>query len=460
MRRTPLWRLLAVAAAGSALIPATGPVRDVDAYWHVRLGDLILRTRALPDSEPWNFASLGRPWVPHSWLSDVLLALAHRAGGWGGIAALRLLCGAALFALLARAVIRDTDAIVGPVVFAVSALVLARFVLDRPQLFALVLAAALLPWAARLRAGAVPHPLAVAALAWLWASLHGSWPLVPGVLLVAVAGALLERRRASFAQVRVLLLGVVAAFAGAAVTPAGPGLLARPLVIAREAQPLHEWQPTVLWSPGPAPFALLLAAVAVGWALTQRPPAGEVVWCLAFAAFGLMAGRNIAFATIAIAPVVAARLSAAVPAGRRSTVPAWSLPALGAVFALLLVTLTAGTPRLPADAPRALVATLRAQPGDRLRVLNDLSVGGYLTGVGDPRVSAAIDGRIDAFPRGYLARYRRAMRLEGDWQRLLDDLRPTHALLDRTTPMAHVLVHERGWRTLGTDRVFVLLAAP
>jgi hypothetical protein len=446
-RRTPLWRLLAVAAAAAALVPATGPVKDVDAYWHVRLGDLILRTTSIPTREPWSFASLGRRWVPHSWLSDAVLALAHRAGGWGGVAALRLLLGAALLALVARATIRGTDAVGGPVVFAVAAVALAPFVLDRPQLFALVLAAAVLP---RLGTWA-PHPIAAAALGWLWASLHGSWPLLPGALVLAGACAAMERR-----AWRRYVLGAALAMAGAAATPVGPVLLTRPFAVAREARVLLEWQPTRLWSPDAAAFGVLLAVLALAWALGPRQRAAALLWCGAFAGLGLSAGRNVSFAVVAIAPYAARAVSAALPEGRRSTVPAWTVPASAATAALLLAALVAGSPRLPADRPRALVATLRAQPGE-LRVLNDYAIGGYLTG---EEVPAAIDGRIDAFPPGFLARYRAAMRLEGDWSGLLAELRPTHALLDRTDALAHVLEHERGWRRLGADRLYVLLAAP
>jgi hypothetical protein len=447
--RTPLWRLLAVVAAAGALVPATGPVRDFDVYWHVRLGDLILRTQRLPTREPWDFPALGRPWVAHSWLSDVVLAVVHRAG-WGGVVALRLVLGAALLALLARHVVRGSDPVVGPVVFAVAALGLAPAILERPQLFALVLLAALLPLLDRARAGTAPHWLAAAALGWLWASLHGSWPLLPAAFLLTAATT----------RSRKLAVAALAAVVGAAVTPAGPALLVRPYVVARAASSLAEWQPPVLWHVAQLPFVLLVAALVVAWARGGRPvPGAELVWCGAVVAAALSAGRNVSFATVLLAPLVARRVSALVPEGRRSTLPRWTLAVAGAAGALVLGTLYAANPRLPTDAPAALVATLRAQPGDA-RVLNSYNVGGYLTGLGGPGVSAAVDGRIDAFPPGFLDRYRAAMDLRGDWAGLVGELDPTHALLRDDVPLAYVLEHDRGWRRLGADGTFVLLAAP
>ncbi len=449
-RTTPLWRLFTVAAGAGALVPAVGPVADFDVYWHVRLGDLILRTRSLPTHEPWLFTAQGRRWLPHSWLSDVVLALAHRAGGWGGVVALRLLLGAALVALAARAVIKGNDAVVGPVVAGVAALALAPQVQERPQTFALVLLAALLPLLDRARGGAPPPPLVWAAAGWLWASLHGSWALLPVLLALAAVG---NRRDA----VRRLLLGALAAVAGAALTPVGPALLLRPFLVGREAGRIAEWQPAELWGPQVAMFTLLIAALAVAWARSPAPvPVAELLWCAVPVAAALAAVRNVGFAVLLVAPVVARRLSDVVPPGRRSTVPAWSVPAFAAVAALGLVALALPEPRLPTDAPVALVETLRAQPGE-VRVLNDFNVGGFLTGHGVP---AAIDGRIDALPPGFAARYGAAMELDGDWAGLIAELRPTHALLDKRLPLTYVLESERGWRRLGDNEVYVLLEAP
>jgi hypothetical protein len=447
--RTPLWRLLAVAAGVVTLVPAVGPVKDLDAYWHVRLGDLILRTRSLPTTEPWNFPALGRRWVPHSWLSEVALALAHKAGGWGGLVALRLLLGAALLALLARAVIRGSDAVVGPLVFAVAAVALTKDVLERPQTFALVLLAALLPLLGRARDGDAPPWWLAGLLGWLWASLHGSWPLLPAALLLCFA--LTRRPR--------LALASLAAVAGAALTPVGPALLARPFLVARAAGPIAEWQRTTLWHRENAAFLLLLAALAVGWALSRRVPWTEVAWCGAVVAAGLSVERNVAFAVVLLSPVVARRLSEVVPPGRRSTVPAWTVPALAAFGAVLLALLAVPQPRQATDAPLALIQTLKDAPG-QARVLNDYNAGGILTGLGGDEVSAAVDGRIDAYPPGFLRRYVGAMNLRGDWEAFVRELRPTHALLDRRVPLAEVLERERGWRRLGTNDVYVLLAAP
>lgn len=453
-RRAPLWRLLAAAAVPVVLVPAAGPVKDFDAYWHVRLGEHILTTRSIPGHELWNFPAVGRRWVPHSWLSEVLLALAHRVGGWHGLVVLRLVVGAVLLGLVARAVMRDTDAVVGPVVSAVATLALAAFILERPQLFALTLAAAAFPLLDRARLGRPPHPLVVLALGWLWASIHGSWPLLPGALLLAALCQVVDRKPVSLRYV----LGALAAVVGAATTPVGPLLLTRPFVVGREAGPLSEWQATRLWAPDGAAFTLLVAALVVAWALSRQVPTSELVWCLAIVAAALSAGRNLSFATVLLAPIVARRVSSVVPPGRRSEVPAWTVPAMLVTGLVVVGLLKAANPALATDAPFALVDTLKERPG-RARVLNDYNIGGFLTGFGGDKISVAIDGRIDAYPEGFLRRYLNASDVRGGWEWLVDDLDPTHAILDRRRPLAYVL-ELQGWRRLGQTELYVLLERP
>lgn len=458
-RRTPLWRLFAIAAGAGALVRATGPLADVDVFWHVRMGDRILDTHSLPTRELWDFPAVGRHWVPHSWLSDVALALAHRAGGWNGVVVLRLVLSVALLALVARAVLRGTDAIVGPLVFAAAAVALAPNLLDRPQLFALVLLAVLLPLLDRARAGHAPHPLVAAGLGWLWASLHGSWPLLPLAFGLAAMCTIADRGPTGRADARRLLVAAAATIAGAALTPAGPALLVRPYVVARATHTLDEWLPTEPISPFGAAYTAMLVALVVAWARAARVATSELLWAGGIALAGLVAWRNMPFATVLLAPIVAHRVSLVVPHGRRSEVPRWVVAAFGAIAGLVLLALTAASPTFPRDTPSALLATLRAQPGD-IRVLNEYNIGGLVTGLGEPRVSAAVDGRVDAFPPGFLDRYGALVNVRGDWEDMLAELHPTHALLQHDHALGHVLEAERGWRRLGSDDTYVLLAAP
>ena len=62
--------------------------RDSDTGWHIRIGEWILDHQALPVNDPFSFSKSGQPWIEWEWGSDVLLGLAHRLDGLGGVTAL------------------------------------------------------------------------------------------------------------------------------------------------------------------------------------------------------------------------------------------------------------------------------------------------------------------------------------------------------------------------------------
>ena len=53
----------------------------------------------------------GAAWTAQEWLSEVILALAHQAGGWTAVVALTTLAFAATIALLTRALLRSLEPI-------------------------------------------------------------------------------------------------------------------------------------------------------------------------------------------------------------------------------------------------------------------------------------------------------------------------------------------------------------
>ena len=66
---------------------------DGDTWSHVATGEWIIAHGAAPRVDPFSHSMSGAPWTAHEWLSEVLLALAFRLGGWSGVV---LLTGAAV----------------------------------------------------------------------------------------------------------------------------------------------------------------------------------------------------------------------------------------------------------------------------------------------------------------------------------------------------------------------------
>src|SRR5205823_3423926 len=89
-----LWAFVAVA------LPAIffeGHLSSVDLAYHVRAGEIMLRTHALIRTDSLAFTSAGRPWLDQQWGAQVLFAAVYRAGGWAGLAVAKAVIVAVVF---------------------------------------------------------------------------------------------------------------------------------------------------------------------------------------------------------------------------------------------------------------------------------------------------------------------------------------------------------------------------
>ena len=52
---------------------ATLRLTDFDYFWHLKAGEYIVTQGALPHGDIFSFTQLGKPWVLHEWLFEVML---------------------------------------------------------------------------------------------------------------------------------------------------------------------------------------------------------------------------------------------------------------------------------------------------------------------------------------------------------------------------------------------------
>src|SRR5690349_6073598 len=88
----------------------TGLLNDPGTFWHARLGRDILASGRVPRVDTLTYTRPGVSWVDQSWAFDVALALVVDRAGWSAAIALAALGLAALYAALARSLIRDGNA--------------------------------------------------------------------------------------------------------------------------------------------------------------------------------------------------------------------------------------------------------------------------------------------------------------------------------------------------------------
>ena len=58
---------------------------DPDMWWHLKTGQIIWTTRTIPTTDVFSYTTNHHAWVPHEWLSQVLIYGAYRFGGYSGL---------------------------------------------------------------------------------------------------------------------------------------------------------------------------------------------------------------------------------------------------------------------------------------------------------------------------------------------------------------------------------------
>jgi len=437
----------------------------IDLAYQVRAGDLIIGMRSIPRVDSFTFTMAGRPWLDQQWGAQLLMALVHRAGGWGGLTFLHAALIGGSFAMIYRAC-----RVRGAAPAAASLLAMTGFVLGlpalamRPQLFAAPLFAATL--LLLVRRDVRPRRMWwIPAIAVAWANLHGSFVMVPALMALAALQDLGRGDRPGAR--RVALVGICAVGA----TLLNPfGFHVWTYVVALSTDPIirtsvSEWAPVTVSSfQGAAFFAT--AAAGAGWLVLrrERTPWPDLVWLGAFFLLTLPASRGVIWWGLAAPVVMAGLLPADVPTepdehprvrSAHSGSPLLNLAVLGALTVAVVVALVqvrAGSPAtLLREAPQGLVAAAAAEvpSGSRLVVPEPWASWFEYALASDP---VFVDARFELFPNAVWADDAKLRLAQDGWREVLDRWHVDAVVVDsRDGELAPLLNGDAGWRLAYRD---------
>ncbi len=295
---------------------------DSDTGWHIRTGDLIWQTRAVPRHDPFSFTMPGEEWFAWEWLACVMMSAAHRAYGLAGVVGGAILLLYASYAALHRLMLwRSSDVLIACVLTLFAALASVVHWLARPHLFSIALMVVWYALVESYRRRRSRWIYAVPLLLLLWANLHAAFIVTLPLLAIYAAGEALElasrRERESHRWQQVLLtytlVGLLSAIAGLA-TPYGwrlYGHLWRYLSDKELLAIINEFQsPDFHKLDGKLiELLLLLGAIAAARAFRQRRFV-EVGLLLFWAHLTLQAERHVTLAVIVMVPIIAEQCSA------------------------------------------------------------------------------------------------------------------------------------------------------
>ena len=294
-------------------------------------------------------------------------------------------------------------------------------------------------------------------LLWVWATVHGMWPLGIVIGLAAATGILLDRVHPLRDRLRLFLVPVLGAVA-AALTPVGPALYGAVLTVGSRAEYFYEWGP-----PNFTGRMALLPPLMLALTLALRLRRGATPWSdLVLLA---VAGGFVLY-SIRTLPVAVAMLTSLLAIAARAVHRAAARLAPGGDRRRGERRRRHGVARA-GGAPAARAGrrqedwadeALDALPAGTV-LLNNQLWGGYLMWR-HPQLDLVTHGYGDTFTDAELDRNLDIETLQPGWEELLEDTGARVALLDPDSALAYALETGQGWTVVRESDDMVLLEAP
>ena len=461
--------LLRLAIATALLLAISRTWVDADLWGHLRFGHDILKG-ALPRVDTYSFTS-DIPWINHEWLAEVVMYLAWAMGGAPGLIALKTVVVLATLAIVA--VIIRTEVAHDPLrdflMFVAIAGMWIRTYVVRPQVFSLLLFAAVLSLLHSAEAGSRIRLWVVPLLFAIWVNLHGGWIVGLGTVGVWTAVTLTHPPRKRPPAALLISVAIVSA-AATLVNPYGWRMwtflfdtvgLDRPMI--------DDWRPMYRSGIGPIVVWILTAALAVVAFVRRRPvvrPAHAAI-VIGLGAASIRVVRLDAFFALSVVMLLAPQIGAlrekrTVPQARPlwnwKSVLAGCVFAVGAAIALLGVRtqfncVSLDVPWMPERESAAFIAQNRLEG----RLITWFNWGEYAIWHFAPHLRVSLDGRRETvYSSGFVNDHLKLYFEPSSETALLHRLDANYAWLPRDLPVVTTLRQE-GWKQLFAGPVSVVL---
>ncbi len=456
---------------------------DSDTFWHLRAGEWMLENRRLLNFDVFSHTRAGSPWINHSWLSEIPMALIFRAFGFGGLnLATALVVWLAFFFVYHSG---EGGSYLRAFCVVLAAAASAVYWSARPQIISMLLAATFAYVLHLYRWRGINRLWLLPLLMLAWVNLHGGFAIGFILLAVTLAGEAIKLILARDVEgwKPVVWLGASGFACAVAVlfNPYGPQMLLYPfktVSIGVLQNYIQEWQSPDFHAREAQVFIVMWLGVFAAAGLSRRRL--NVTDLLLFATFttlALLAGRNIAVFAVVTAPILMRHTDSAiaelqerfpklkiaettVSPPRRLAALNWTLLIVVAAAALLKTA-------LPLNPATTLEAVARVSPAGAANYLkqnptagpmfNSYNFGGYLVWALYPNVPVYVDGRTDLYDDEFLKEYLRVYLAEPGWEKILAGQGIRLVVVETNSPLARELRQAPGWAVRYSDALTVVV---
>jgi len=470
---------------------------DAGTGWHIRTGQQILATHAVPRTDPFSSTMVGKPWFAWEWFYDIVAGALHASLGLNGVVWFTSFVIASVFAWVFRLLImRGVDVMSALVLTLLAVYASTIHFLARPHVVSWLFALAwfwILDSSDRAELNASRRVWLLPLLMLIWVNVHGGFLL--GFLLLAIfwVGAMWEwyaakenRIEESISRIsavkRAWRLTWVALLSGGAtlINPYGWKLHAHIYSYLTNSflmDHVDEFKSPNFHGLAQKCFSvLLLIVVATVAARGRRLKIAEALIVLFAIYAGLYASRNIPVSSILLVMSVAtllrhsessAQLSQPGFFVRMTRIEARSQGHLWcAVFAvlMLLICVHGGTigsnqlinarfepTRMPVEAVNFLEESNLKGP-----IFAPDYWGGYVIYRLDPREQVVLDDRHDLYGEQFLKSYLTTLHAEPGWQNFLSAHEIGCMILPKTAALTTLLLETGEWKPIYTDSLTIV----
>jgi hypothetical protein len=458
----------------------SGLLGDGDTGYHIRAGEYIIKTLSIPNVDIFSQHVPIIPWTAHEWLSEVIMALIHKAFGLTGVVAffgfLLALTTYLLFKILRS---YNTNIVLAT---AITILVLSSSQihwLARPHLFSFLLMVVSHYLLESWHQDKFNRLYLLPPIMLLWVNLHGGFLggfILMGAYLIGNIFSMLSTspasRRVSMQKLRQLEIAMLASVTVCLINPRGYTILLFPFKLVTDtyimdnisefmSPDFHQWMP----------FKYLLLLLIAVFCLSRRTVgATELILILVFTNMALYSARYIPLFALITAPYLTRKAdeASALVTGkvaeffktrsrnldsiqRRATGYFW--PAA----AMVIVALAMYSGRFTHDFDERIkpVAATEFLLKEKIagNMFNNDEFGDYLIYRGFASYKVFIDGRSDMYGTAILKEYNKIVNFERGWERILDKYRITWIFFDSNSRLSRYLLRDSNWVLIYSDKV-------
>ena len=443
---------------------ATRVPADTDTWWHLRSGQLILNTHAVPYTDPFSLTKAGQPWIDQSWLAQIVMWLMYQIAGNAGLALFVSILATIGMAFTYAA--SPGNRYLRAFLLILSASTAAVFWSARPQMFSFALSGAVLWIIYTWKRGEADRLWALPFIMALWVNLHSGFAIGLIFLGCAIGGELFNRQ--PWPRTRKLILVTAVSVAALLINPYTVQMLIYPFQtagIGALEQYIQEWSSPNFHARETWPLLIMLfgtlAAVGFskrGWdwtdlALTSVTAVLALVWERNFAVFAVAAVPTLCLHLQTIISRLVPASESSLPTQRRPSMLNTGILLVIIVAALFKVALVIAPGEIGQVQQEALPVRAAAwlnqnnPPGP---MFNSYNWGGYLM-FAAPQYPVFVDGRTDLYGSAVLDQWRVAYS-GGDWQPLFQQWGIRLVVIEQDNLLAAILRHDPNWQEAYTDK--------